>query len=89
MGDRFLFGFESILQLCWGNKSSRNQPQNCLGDPPPESFEAWEWGMGKGKPFPDRLRTNFAAVNHLSPEGWWDYCMLIHMSAYLYILCVQ
>ena len=35
-------------------------------------FWAWEGGRGKGKPFPEGLKADFHALNHLSPEGWWD-----------------
>ena len=35
-------------------------------------FWAWEGGRGKGKPFPEGLKADSHALNHLSPEGWWD-----------------
>ena len=32
-----------------------------------------EGGRGKGKPFPEGVKADHHALNHLSPEGWWEY----------------
>ena len=50
---------------------------------PNESMTTWEpppqdprgGGRGRGKPLPRGVEESILKLNHLSPEGWWDYTL--------------
>ena len=52
--------------------------------------EPWGGGRGRGKPLPEGRgeggRGKYTTLNHLSPEGWWDYKKPIktHNNTYMY-----
>ena len=55
------------------SRMAKEAPTRGAGHRKQAGFWAWEGGRGKGKPFPEGLKADFHALNHLSPEGWWDY----------------
>ena len=54
------------------SRMAKEAPTRGAGDHFHLGFWAWEGGRGKGKPFPEGLKADFHALNHLSPEGWRD-----------------
>ena len=58
------------------SRMAKEAPTRGAGDHFHLGFWAWEGGRGKGKPFPEGLKADFHALNHLSPEGWWDFRIL-------------
>ena len=76
-----------------GNKMAKKSQQAAPTTRGTEGPEPWGGGRGRRKPLPtglkpeglkeEGLKSRHSTLDHPSPEGWWDYFLLVLSSLYI------